>query len=87
MLGAKVHFELFARKNLKGGFVLELATEDRAKALETASEYLANGRAIAVKVTKETMDPETGEFQSICIFNKGEHHLIELKVQLTEPWP
>jgi hypothetical protein len=72
MLGAKVHFELFARKNLKGGFVLELATEDRAKALETASEYLANGRAIAVKVTKETMDPETGEFQSICIFNKGE---------------
>jgi hypothetical protein len=84
MVGAKVHFELFARKTLKLGFVLELATEDRAKALEAAAEYLAGGRAIAVKVTKETMDPETGEFQSICIFNKGEQSKPKSKTQVED---
>jgi hypothetical protein len=72
MAGAKVHFELFIRKSLKVGFVLELATEDRVKALEAAEEFLATRRAVAVKVSKETMDPETGEFQSISIFAKGD---------------
>lgn len=72
MSAPKVHFEVFCRKNAKGGFQLELATEDRAKALQTAEEFLATGRAIAARVTKETMDPETGEFQSISIFSKGD---------------
>lgn len=80
MTGAKVHFEVFCRKTIKAGFQLELATEDRAKALEIAEEFLSTGRAITVRVTKETMDPETGEFQSISIFNKGDQEKPKSKM-------
>ncbi len=33
---------------------------------------LAEGRAISVKVTKETLDGETREFKTVTILNKGE---------------
>jgi hypothetical protein len=76
---AQVHFELFARKQHGSGWSLELATEDRARATETAEEMLAEGRAVAVKVTKETLDEDTREFKTVTILAKGEPERTKAK--------
>ncbi len=67
----QIHFELFARKRQGSSWTLELATEDRARVIGAAEEMLAEGRAAAVKVTKETLDAETHEFKSVTILTKG----------------
>jgi hypothetical protein len=77
----QVHYEVFARRQHGSGWGLERATEDRAKAVELAEEMLAEKTAIAVKVTKETLDPETREFQTITILNKGEPERIKARRQ------
>jgi hypothetical protein len=72
MSNNQVHFEVFARRKSTSNWTLELATEDRAGALKAAEEMMTQGRAVAVKVTKETLDQETREFKTVSIFNKGE---------------
>jgi hypothetical protein len=69
---AQVHFEVFARRQHGSSWSLELATEDRARAIESAEELLAEGRAISVKVIKETLDDESHEFKAVTILTKGE---------------
>lgn len=74
MLGmerGQVHYELFVRRQPGSGWALELATEDRVRATESAEQALADGRVAAVRVTKETLDPETREFMSVTILSKG----------------
>jgi hypothetical protein len=68
----QIHFEVFARRQHGSSWSLEQATEDRARAIDAAEEMLAEGRAISVKVTKETLDGETREFKTVTILNKGE---------------
>src|SRR5579871_2748619 len=68
----QVHFEVFARRQHGSSWALELATEDRARAIAAAEEMLAEGRAISVKVAKETLDAETREFKTVTILSKGE---------------
>ncbi len=70
-MGGKVHYELFVRRQPGSGWTLDLATEDRKRALEVAEEQLAEGRVAAVRVTKEVLDEETREFTSVTILNKG----------------
>ena len=67
----QIHYELFVRRNPGSSWVLDLATEDRSRAVETAEALLATGHAAAVRVTKEVLDPETREFSSVTILNKG----------------
>ena len=67
----QVHYELFVRRQSGSGWSLEIATEDRARAVETAEQALADGRVAAVRVTKETLDPDTREFRSVTILSKG----------------
>jgi hypothetical protein len=69
---SQIHFEVFVRKHHRSDWVLELATEERGRAVEAAEEFLAERRAIAVKVTKETLGSETREFRSVTILTKGE---------------
>jgi hypothetical protein len=76
---AQIHFELFARKHQGSSWTLELATEERAKAIDGAEEMLADGRAVAVKVTKETLDEETREFKTVTILAKGEQERAKPK--------
>jgi hypothetical protein len=83
----QIHFEVFARRAGGGGFNLELATEDREKALGAAEEMLQGPRVVAVKVTKEIRDPETGEFKSVTILKKGDEGLPKVKVHVEEPAP
>lgn len=66
-----VHYELFVRRQPTSDWKLELATEDRGRALKTAEEAMAEGRVAAVRVTKETLDEETREFRSVTILTKG----------------
>ncbi len=87
MSNSQVHFEVFARRSGGGGFSLELATEDRERALEAAEELLELPRFVAVKVTKETLDPSTGEFNSVTVFNKGAPEKTKSKAPVEDAGP
>ncbi|HZZ34212.1 MAG TPA: hypothetical protein VFE03_00710 [Caulobacteraceae bacterium] len=69
---AQVHYELFVRRQPASPWTLDLATESRAQAIDTAEGLLAERRVAAVRVTKETLDPEIHEFKSVTILTKGE---------------
>ena len=79
MVGAQVHFELFIRKTPSGGWSLDMATENRALAVATAEAMMKEGKVAAVKVTKETLDEETREFQSISILSLGATEMVKPK--------
>ena len=67
----QVHYELFVRRKPGSGWTLEQAGEDRGRMIETARDLLSAGHAVAVRVSKETLDPDTREFQSVTILNEG----------------
>jgi hypothetical protein len=67
----QVHFEVFARRSAAADWALQSACEDRGRALETAEAMLRQREALAVRVTKEILDPDTRAFRSIVILNKG----------------
>jgi len=75
---AQVHYELFFR-GAAPGWKLELATEDRTRAMETAEAMIADGRASAIRVTKETLDEETREFKTVTILTKGDATEVKAK--------
>lgn len=68
---SQVHYELFVRRKAGAQWTLEIASENRAHALQVAEDVLAQSRAVAVRVSKETLDESTGEYKSIAIFTKG----------------
>ncbi|CAN5267153.1 hypothetical protein BH10PSE2_BH10PSE2_15500 [soil metagenome] len=70
-MAGPVHYELYIRKTPPAPWTLMMATEDRANAIETAEELLKDQRAVAVRVTKETLDPDTMAFNSVTLLNKG----------------
>lgn len=79
MSGAQIHFEVFIRRTPGGGWVLDMATENRTQAVAAAEAMMKEGKVAAVKVTKESLDPETREFQSIAILNLGAHEQVKQK--------
>ena len=83
----RTHFEVFARRAGGASFNLEAATEDRERALETADELLDSGRFTSVRVTKETLDSDAGEFNSVTIFTKGLPEKPKSKVEQMEQAP
>ncbi|MES2860475.1 MAG: hypothetical protein V4701_03345 [Pseudomonadota bacterium] len=70
-MAGPVHYEIYIRKTAPSPWSLLQATEDRQNALQTAEEILADRQAVAVRVTKETLDPDTMEFASTTILTKG----------------
>ena len=82
----QVHFEIFARR-AGGSFNLELAVEDRERAFEAASEMLEGGRFVAVKINKETLDTESGEYKTINILSKGEAEKPKSKLAVEDAGP
>lgn len=81
-MAGPVHFELYVRRTPSSPWLLECAMEDRAKLNETADELMEEGRAAAVRATKETFDSETGQFSSVTLFSRGH---IETKGQSRTP--
>ncbi len=72
MTVAPVHYELFIRRRLTGAWLLELATEDRARAFDTAQAIMAEGSAVSVRIQREALDPVTGEYISSTLLLKGD---------------
>ena len=70
-MSGPVHYEIYIRKTAPAPWSLLMATEDRARAIETAEDLLADRRAAAVRVTKEMLDPDTMEFSSITLMTRG----------------
>lgn len=70
-MAGPVHYEVFARKTPQGGWSLQLAVESREQAVQIAEDMLADKRAVSVRVTKETLDVESMEFQSLTLMTKG----------------
>ncbi|WP_304810106.1 hypothetical protein [Phenylobacterium sp.] len=79
MHGRQVHFELFIRRTPGAGWILDMATENRGAAIAAAEDLMGAGKIAAVRVTKETLDPETREFQSVTILNLGASELVKKK--------
>ena len=71
MAGGAVHFEVFVRKYPDSVWALKLATEARGQALDEANALMKSGVVAAVRVTRESLDPETGEYFPIVILNLG----------------
>lgn len=70
-MAGSIHYEVYIRKTAPAPWALQMATEERGVAIETAEELLRDDRAAAVRVTKETLDPETMEFHSLTLLTKG----------------
>ncbi|WP_324800964.1 hypothetical protein [Brevundimonas sp.] len=70
-MAGPVHYEVYIRKTAPAPWSLQMATEDRANAIETAEELLSDNRAAAVRVTKETLDPDTMAFNSVTVLTRG----------------
>ena len=71
MSGRPVHYEVFSRRTPSSAWTLQLASEDRQQAVNAAEEMLKDKSAAAVLVTKEVLDPETGDYTSATILTKG----------------
>lgn len=70
-MAGPVHYEVYIRKTPAAPWSLLMATEDRGNAVETAEDLLRDDRAAAIRVTKETLDPDTMEFSSLTLLTKG----------------
>lgn len=70
-MAGPVHYEIYIRKTAPAPWSLMQATENRQQAVEIAEELLADKRAVAVRVTKETLDPDTMEFNSVTVLTRG----------------
>jgi hypothetical protein len=74
--GYSVHFEVFVRKVPGAGWTLDMATENRTGAIDTANELMAEGRVAAVKVTKETYDEDAREYRAVVILKLGQADFV-----------
>ena len=70
-MAGPVHYEVYIRKTAPARWTLQMATEDRTQAVQTAEDLLSDNRAAAVRVTKETLDPDTMEFNSVTVLTRG----------------
>jgi len=68
---SQVHFEIFRQVGKGGGWALAEALDNRDAAISRARQILADGKAAAVRVVKETFQPETGDYMSLTIFEDG----------------
>jgi hypothetical protein len=71
MPAGAVHFEVYVRKFPDSTWALRLATEARTQALDEAHELMKTGSVAAVRVTRESLDPESGEYFPIVILDLG----------------
>jgi hypothetical protein len=85
-MAGPVHYEIYIRKTAPAPWSLYQATENRKQATETAEDLLKDGYAAAVRVTKETLDPETMEFQSITVLTRGAPEVEKRRVERDEAY-
>lgn len=84
LMAGSVHYEVYIRKTAPGPWTLQMATEDRAVAVETAEDMLADGHAAAVRVTREVLDPDTMEFASSTVMSRGAPEVRQKRAPVEE---
>lgn len=84
-MAGPIHYEVYVRRTAPSGWTLLIATENRKQAVEAAEDQLQDRLAVAARVTKETLDPETMEFASITILTLGAPE--EKKKKPVDPTP
>ncbi len=70
MAQREIHYEVYRRRATDRTWSLHDVALVRETALELARELLAGHRAAGVKVTKESYDPDTGDFLSLKIYEE-----------------
>lgn len=68
---SEVHFEIFRQQRKGGGWSLFEAVDNREAAVQRARKVMVEGKATAVRVVKETFQPETGDYMSLIVFEDG----------------
>ncbi|MDY6923419.1 MAG: hypothetical protein SWI22_05585 [Pseudomonadota bacterium] len=86
-MAGPVHYEVYVRKTAPAPWSLQVATEDRAHAIQTAEDLLADKQAAAVRVTKETLDPDTMQFNSLTVLTRGAPEVQRKRVVADEDAP
>jgi hypothetical protein len=71
MPAANVHFEVFVRRYPDSPWTLKTATESRDVAMDEAKDLIARNLVAGARVMRETLDPATGEFQSLTLVTLG----------------
>ena len=75
----EIHYEIFRRVGAKGGWTLHDVNSRREAALEIAKHLMTDESATGVKVVKETYHTDTGDYQSLKIFEDG-HNKMKVEV-------
>lgn len=84
-MAGPVHYEIYIRRAPPDDWSLSQATEDRKRAVETAEDLMRDRQAAAVRVTKETLNPETMEFASVVILTQGAPEMKRKRSTAVEP--
>lgn len=84
-MAGPVHYEIYIRRTPPDDWSLSQAMEDRRRAMETAEDLMRDRQAVAVRVTKETLDPETMEFASVVVLTRGAPELKRKRPAPIEP--
>ena len=69
---SQIHFEVFRQQGKGTSWSLVEAFNDRAAAIARAKDLLATGQAAAVRVIKETLNVDTGDYMSLTVLEEGE---------------
>ena len=83
-MAGPVHYEVYIRRTAPSAWSLEIATEHRTHAIDTAEDLLRDGHAAAVRVTKETLDPDTMEFNSVTLLTRGAPEVKSRRIMAEE---
>lgn len=84
-MAGPVHYEIYTRRTPPDDWSLSQATEDRQRAFETAESLMRDREAAAVRVTKETLDPETMEFASVVVLTRGAPEMKRRRPPVSAP--
>ena len=80
---SEIHFEVFRQTRRGGGWALVEVMAQRDEAVKYAKTLVQDGAA-AVRVTKETHKPETGDYLSLTIFEHGATEIKKKNAKLDE---
>jgi hypothetical protein len=71
MADARVHYEVFVRKYPASEWTLDMATDVRVVAMDSAREQVERGAVAAARVNRETFDDATNEFTTLTLLMLG----------------
>lgn len=70
-MSSQIHYEIFVRRTSHEAWTLRDANDKREEAVRLAEELVKQQPNWAVRVTKETFNPDTGAFLTLKVFEGG----------------